>query len=269
MVEVDNETFEDLVNEGLEAMPEKYLKELKNVAILTEDMPRPDQLRKGGVQHGWFLYGLYEGIPRTRRGNNYTFVLPDKITIFRQPLMRAARDEAHLKELVKNTVWHEIAHHFGLGHDQIHALEQQAKQKGTKQCPFCSMHEGRRVLHESSFSNVFLSEPSLTVGHVLVTPKRHVEEPWLLSDDERLDIFRQINRVSEKLLASALAEGIDVRQHYRPFLNENDVKVNHVHYHVLPRRHEDELYKKTQKPERKLFKDISDDDRRHLAQLLR
>jgi predicted Zn-dependent protease with MMP-like domain len=69
------------------------------------------------------LFGLYEGIPKTRRGNNYSLVLPDKITIFKRPLEAVARDEAHLVELVKNTVWHEVAHHFGLSDEEIHRRE--------------------------------------------------------------------------------------------------------------------------------------------------
>jgi len=124
MVEVSDKQFEQLVKAGIDAIPERFAKELKNVAIVIEDQPDQWQAKKIHLRHGWLLFGLYEGIPQTRRGGNYTLVLPDKITIFKQPLEHAARDEEHLKEMVKNTVWHEIAHHFGLGHKRIHELEQ-------------------------------------------------------------------------------------------------------------------------------------------------
>ena len=125
---ITDDQFEELVNQGIDAIPEEFMKQLKNVAIVTSEFPTPHQLQKGGVRHGWLLFGLYEGIPRTKRGNNYSGVLPDKITIFKQPLLAVARDEEHLTEMVKNTVWHEIAHHFGLGHGRIRELERRAKE---------------------------------------------------------------------------------------------------------------------------------------------
>jgi predicted Zn-dependent protease with MMP-like domain len=73
--------------------------------------------------HGLTLYGLYEGIPLTQRTNNYSGVLPDKITIFRLPILAGASTRAEVVKQVKNTVWHEVAHHFGLAHDRIRELE--------------------------------------------------------------------------------------------------------------------------------------------------
>jgi predicted Zn-dependent protease with MMP-like domain len=69
------------------------------------------------------LFGLYEGVPLTRRGGQTHFG-PDKITIFKNPALAFARDPAQLRAAVKHTLWHEIAHYFGLNHDQIHKLEQ-------------------------------------------------------------------------------------------------------------------------------------------------
>lgn len=120
---ISDSEFEALVAAGIDAIPEDFLKELKNVAIVTAEYPTPDQLKKGKTRPGWLLFGLYEGIPRTERNHNYSGILPDKITIFKQPLLAVAQTESHLQQLVKNTVWHEIAHHFGLGHDRIHELE--------------------------------------------------------------------------------------------------------------------------------------------------
>ncbi|MDP2855729.1 MAG: metallopeptidase family protein [bacterium] len=113
------EQFEKIVTEGIDAIPEKFLKKLKNVAIVIDDEPTPIQNKKLKIQQGWSLFGLYEGVPQLVRGNNYTAVLPDKITIFQKAIEAAAGDENHIKEIVKNTVWHEIAHHFGMSEARV------------------------------------------------------------------------------------------------------------------------------------------------------
>lgn len=127
---MNDEQFEKLVSEAIDSLDEDYLKELDNVAIVINDLPTRQQLVRSGVQPGrGTLFGLYEGVPKTKRGNNYNLVAPDKITVFKVPLLRAAHNNTHLKALIKNTVWHEIAHHFGLGHQRIHKLERAAKSK--------------------------------------------------------------------------------------------------------------------------------------------
>ncbi len=118
-----SEEFSQLVDEGIKAVPKKFLDLLDNVAIVVEDFPTPEQTRKLSLKHKWALFGLYEGVPQTKRGNPYAVNLPDKITIFRQPIEQSAGDPEAVKEIVKNTVWHEIAHHFGLDHDQIRKAE--------------------------------------------------------------------------------------------------------------------------------------------------
>ncbi len=123
------EEFGQYVNEGIEAIPKKFLDKLDNVAITIEEFPTPLQLRKQGLPRGWTLFGLYEGIPLTRRGSGYAGVLPDKITIFRGPIMQAASTPEQVKEIVKNTVWHEIAHHFGM--DETHVQKSERK-RGTR-----------------------------------------------------------------------------------------------------------------------------------------
>ncbi len=120
--------FEKLVNNAIENLPTANVSALDNVAIVVEEWPSKDQLTKGRVTHGT-LFGLYEGIPKTARGNNYNMVTPDKITIFKGPLTRVAVNDDHLQRLVNNTVWHEVAHHFGLAHDRIHQLEKKAQTK--------------------------------------------------------------------------------------------------------------------------------------------
>jgi len=72
------------------------------------------------------IFGLYEGVPQTKRWH-YGQVLPDKITIFKKPIERIARSENEIKEIVKNTVWHEIAHHFGLDEKRVKEAESRRK----------------------------------------------------------------------------------------------------------------------------------------------
>ena len=119
-----NEEFEQLVNEGIKAIPKKFLEHLDNVAIVIEDVPTDEQAKKTHLAPGWTLYGLYEGVPQTKRGNPYTVIMPDKITIFRKAILATSKDAEAVKERVRETVWHEIAHHFGLDHEEIEKAEE-------------------------------------------------------------------------------------------------------------------------------------------------
>ena len=122
------EKFEKLVNEGIKAIPEKFLKKLENVDIVIEDEPTFYQLRKIKIKRGSILFGLYEGIPQNKRWN-YGEVLPDKITIFKKAIENYARSEEEIKEIVVNTVWHEIAHHFGMDEKMVRESEYKRKRK--------------------------------------------------------------------------------------------------------------------------------------------
>ena len=115
----DGDEFEKMVDAGIAAIPKRFLQKLDNVSIVIEDEPTPAQKEKLHLRCGWTLFGLYEGVPQTKRGVYYGSVLPDKITIFRKPIIEAARDVEHIKEIVKNTVWHEIAHHFGMNEEEV------------------------------------------------------------------------------------------------------------------------------------------------------
>lgn len=123
MLNISAEEFEILVGEAMDAQPVKYMEKLQNVVFVTEDLPTDEQREKLKLNCHQTLFGLYEGIPQTRRGGNYAGVVPDKITIFRLPILNAAFDIDDLKSRLKHTVWHEMAHHFGLQHDQIHKLD--------------------------------------------------------------------------------------------------------------------------------------------------
>jgi predicted Zn-dependent protease with MMP-like domain len=114
--------FEDLVRQGISAIDERFLKRLKNVEIVIEDEPTPQQLEKLRLR-GALLFGLYEGIPQTKR-ESYGQVLPDKITIFKNSIEKVYFRAEDIKKAVTDTVWHEIAHHFGMDEHQVRQAEQ-------------------------------------------------------------------------------------------------------------------------------------------------
>lgn len=122
-MDIPDDQFATLLAEVMDELPEKYMSALDNVAVVYADEPTPEQRSKMKLRPHQTLFGLYEGIPQTARGAGYNLVLPDKITIFKMPLIHASRDPAELKAHVKHTLWHEIAHHFGLDHDRIYELE--------------------------------------------------------------------------------------------------------------------------------------------------
>jgi predicted Zn-dependent protease with MMP-like domain len=124
MTPISEQDFQTLVERAVAAIPERFAKHLNNVAFMVAEAPTPEQLRAGGALHGrTTLLGLYEGIPLPQRAGGYSGVTPDIITVFRQPHLWAARDSAKLERLVHQTVWHEVAHYFGLGHGAIRELE--------------------------------------------------------------------------------------------------------------------------------------------------
>jgi len=125
-MDMSDEAFEKLIARAMDDLPREYMERLDNVAITYADNPTPEQLKKQGVKEGQLLLGLYEGIPRTQRGT-YSLVLPDKITIFKYPILSLSSFESDIYEHVKRTLWHEIAHHYGLDHDRIHELEERKR----------------------------------------------------------------------------------------------------------------------------------------------
>ena len=123
MMNLTDEEFDRLITRAMDELPQKYILGLDNVAIVQADEPTPEQIQKMKLDHNHLLLGLYEGIPLTQRGNGYTFVLPDKITLFKKQILAAVRTEAQLFEQIKRTLWHEIAHYYGLDHKRIDELQ--------------------------------------------------------------------------------------------------------------------------------------------------
>ena len=113
-------TFEDLVAEALDSLPEDIAAKMENVEVVVEDEPPVEMLRR--MHRGQTLLGLYHGIPLTQRGTWYTSAMPDKISIYRGPIVRFARTPDRIREQVRRTVIHEIGHHFGISDARLREL---------------------------------------------------------------------------------------------------------------------------------------------------
>ena len=129
MLKLSRRKFEELVGEGVKSIPERFLEKLDNVVIVVEGNPTPEKMKKFSLGRSWTLFGLYEGVPQAKRGLFYGGVLPDKITIFQEPIENAARNLSDIRKIVKNTVWHEIAHHFGMDEQRVRQAETKRKAK--------------------------------------------------------------------------------------------------------------------------------------------
>jgi predicted Zn-dependent protease with MMP-like domain len=112
MYRVDRERFEELAAEALDSIPDELARFMSNVAVVVEDRSRGSQR----------LFGLYEGVPLTNRGNNYSGVVPDKITIFQDEISSVCSNEVELIAQIRKTVIHEVAHHFGIGDARLTEL---------------------------------------------------------------------------------------------------------------------------------------------------
>jgi predicted Zn-dependent protease with MMP-like domain len=114
--------FEKYLTEAIDAIPAPYDKHLENVAFILEDFPTQEQRIKLNLYPNETLFGLYEGVPLPQR-NGALKLLPDKITIFKYPLQAASRSDEELRQNIGHTVWHEVAHYYGLNHEMIHKLD--------------------------------------------------------------------------------------------------------------------------------------------------
>lgn len=115
--------FRQIVERAIEKLPSEFKNKLDNMDIVVEDFPSPVHLKKAKVKNKYELLGLYEGVPLTARGTSYGMVLPDKISIFRQPIEASCRSESDIETAIYNTLYHEIAHHFGFSEKQLSIIE--------------------------------------------------------------------------------------------------------------------------------------------------
>jgi len=117
------EEFERLAAEALDDLPVEFAEKMSNIEVAIDDWPTRAQMRRAGVGPEGLLLGLYEGVPLTRRDRGYHLVLPDKITIFQRPIEAVCCTNEEIRSLVRKTVMHEIAHHFGIGEERLRELE--------------------------------------------------------------------------------------------------------------------------------------------------
>lgn len=118
---MQSEAFEELVAETLASLPPEFARYLDQVVVVVEPRPTRIHRRAAGIKPWQTLYGLYEGVPLTERESG-GFYLPDTITLFQEPLERDFRGGAALREQIRRTVLHELAHVFGISDDRLREL---------------------------------------------------------------------------------------------------------------------------------------------------
>ncbi len=119
---MSEEQFRACVEEAIDRLPEWVKDELVNVLFLVEDEPNERQRVENELIEGEILFGLYEGIPRTERGDE-SLVIPDTITLFKKSILQTYTEEGDIRECIENTVWHEVAHYFGHDEDWVQREE--------------------------------------------------------------------------------------------------------------------------------------------------
>ena len=118
---MNRKNFEKLVNEAIEELPSEFRKRLENVVVIVDDRPSPDLLERMEMPREETLLGLYEGMPLTERGFQAP-LYPDRIWIFQQPIEQECDTEDELREEIKTTIVHEVAHFFGLDDEYLENL---------------------------------------------------------------------------------------------------------------------------------------------------
>jgi predicted Zn-dependent protease with MMP-like domain len=120
---MERQRFEELVSEALESLPPRFAERLANIDVEVRDWASPDEMRAAGVRPGGLLLGLYRGVPQTRRSHWYNMALPDRISIYQRPIERICGSDDEVRERVRRTVLHEIAHHFGWSDPALAEME--------------------------------------------------------------------------------------------------------------------------------------------------
>lgn len=124
-IRVPIDRFEELVAEALDGLPEEFAELLDNVAVVVQDEPTEDDLREVGIDpadaddpEAGELFGLYQGVPLEARDSFYS-ALPDRVVIYRGPILRYCTSRREVLREIRDTVVHELGHHFGLDEDDM------------------------------------------------------------------------------------------------------------------------------------------------------
>lgn len=119
------ERFEELVRQAVDRFPPEFASLMENVDVCVEDFPGQARLTELGMEPGQTLLGLYEGVPLTERGQSYSMMMPDKITLFKRPIEQICRnDEPQILHKIGQVIRHEVAHHFGISDERLKELEE-------------------------------------------------------------------------------------------------------------------------------------------------
>ena len=118
---MERSVFEELVRDAMQQMPKEILGYLENIDLIVEDRPTNEQLAGHIIEDSDYLLGLYEGVPLTER-YDYGMVLPDRITLFQKSIEEICSGDDEVVDEVRNTVAHEVAHHFGIDDERLDEL---------------------------------------------------------------------------------------------------------------------------------------------------
>ena len=123
MMDIDRESFEEIVEKVFQQLPDHFREALENLAVFTEDYPSEEIVRQMHLPSKYHLLGLYQGIPLTKRGVWYgmTAVTPDKISLYKNNILHHCRDEHELESRIREVLIHEIGHYFGMNEEEIRA----------------------------------------------------------------------------------------------------------------------------------------------------
>ena len=124
------EDFDEIVERAYRRIPPRFRRRMQNVAIVVETEPSAHQLAAGRVRPRSTLLGLYEGRPLPLRSVSEPFAMPDRITIFQRPHEEMARNRQQLERMVEQTLWHEVAHYFGMNESQVRMAEKRRRVRG-------------------------------------------------------------------------------------------------------------------------------------------
>jgi predicted Zn-dependent protease with MMP-like domain len=119
MVAMNSDDFRQAVEAAVAGMPVEIRRQVHNVAIVVEDWPDEETLELAGVDDRTELLGFYYGIPLTQRTSHYGMVLPDKISLFREPIQLVCATDAEVVEAIRHTLYHELAHYFGISDERL------------------------------------------------------------------------------------------------------------------------------------------------------
>lgn len=119
MNELSDQEFDALITRAMDELPQEYIHNLHNVAIVMADEPDQEQRVKLKLRGDQLLLGLFEGVPRTLQTGSDNGLLPSKITLFKNQILAVAPSEDGLFKQIKRTLWHEIAHYYGLSHSDM------------------------------------------------------------------------------------------------------------------------------------------------------